>query len=156
MLGRAGAGASIFDDAMQFERSFIFASHVGSMARQLDDAIAFSQSRVLGNRPIGKNQSISNRIADMKVRLETARMFLYKAAWRIDQGQDARLDAAMAKLTISELFLENSLDAVRIHGGVGYMSDRGIERDLRDAVGGVIYSGTSDIQRNLIAGLLGL
>jgi alkylation response protein AidB-like acyl-CoA dehydrogenase len=62
----------------------------------------------------------------------------------------------MTKLVISELFVANSFDAVRLHGGGGYLTEVGIERDLRDAVGGVIYAGTSDIQRNLIAGLLGL
>ena len=155
-LGREGAGASIFNAAMIHERSFIFASHVGSMARQLDETIAFAKKRMVGGQSIGKHQSVSNRIANMKVRLETARMFLYKAAWMVDSGKNATLEASMAKLAISELFVENSLDAVRINGGRGYVSEFGVERDLRDAVGGVIYGGTSDIQRNVIAALLGL
>jgi len=62
----------------------------------------------------------------------------------------------MANLHIAESFVENSLATIRINGGRGYMAEFEVERDLRDAVGGVIYSGTSDIQRNLIAGLLGL
>ena len=66
------------------------------------------------------------------------------------------LEAAVLKLHLSECFLDSSLDAVRIHGGRGYMADTGIERDLRDSVGGVLYAGTSDIQRNIIAGLMGL
>ena len=105
---------------------------------------------------IGKFQSISNRIADMKLRLETSRLLLYRCAWLVDQGRKIPMEAAMANLHIAESFVENSLGAVRIHGGRGYMSEFGVERDFRDAVGGVIYSGTSDIQRNLIAGLLGL
>ena len=92
----------------------------------------------------------------MKVRLETARMFLQKSAWLLDQGKQIALEAAMAKLVISEMFVENSLAAIRIHGGKGYLTGFGVERDLRDAMGGVIYSGTSDIQRNLIAAMLGL
>jgi alkylation response protein AidB-like acyl-CoA dehydrogenase len=155
-LGREGAGASLFSAAMSYERSFIFTSHVGSMARQLDQTIAYVKERKQGGQSISKYQSVSNRIADMQVRLETARAFLYKAAWLIDQGQDVSLQAAMTKLVVSELFVENSLDAVRLHGGRGYLSEVGIERDLRDAVGGVIYAGTSDIQRNMIAGLMGL
>lgn len=154
-LGREGAGASIFSAAMQYERSFIFTSHVGSMARQLDQTVAYTREREVGGQPISGYQSVSNRLADMKIRLETARHFLYKAAWTIDQGKDATLEASMAKLVISELFVENSLDAVRINGGRGYLTEFEVERDLRDAVGGVIYSGTNDIQRNLIAGLLG-
>ncbi|MBK8021006.1 MAG: acyl-CoA dehydrogenase family protein [Chloroflexi bacterium] len=154
-LGPEGAGASIFNAAMQYERSFIFASHVGSMARQLDETVRFVNSREVGGQPISRYQSVTNRLADMKVRLETARHFLYRAAWRLDQGDDATLDAAMAKLVIGENFLRNSEDAIRIHGGQGVLTDYEVERDLRDAMGGVIYSGTSDIQRNLIAGLLG-
>jgi len=155
-LGPEGAGASIFTAAMDWERSFIFASHVGAMARQLDCCLAFAAEHQRSGQPIGKFQSISNRIADMKLRLETARLLLYKAAWLKDQGQSAALDAALAKLHISEAFTTSSLDAIRIHGGAGYLTDFEVERELRDAVGGVIYSGTSDIQRNVIARLLGL
>jgi hypothetical protein len=155
-IGNEGSGAAIFNASMNYERSFIFSGHVGSMARQLDQTIAFVSARKQGGQPIGKYQSVSNRIADMKMRLETARMFLYRAAWLADQGQDWTLQAAMTKLAISELFVENSLDAVRLHGGRGYLGEYSVERDLRDAIGGVLYAGTSDIQRNLIAGLLGL
>ncbi|MEM7456393.1 MAG: acyl-CoA dehydrogenase family protein [Planctomycetota bacterium] len=156
LLGKEGAGASIFNSSMDYERSFIFTSHVGSMARQLDDTVLFVKQRKVGGDPIGKFQSVSNRIADMKVRLETARMFLHRCASLIDQGQPVSMEAAMAKLVISELFVENSLSSIRLHGGKGYLSGSDSERDLRDAIGGVIYSGTSDIQRNLIAALLGL
>ncbi len=155
-LGREGSGASIFNAAMIYERSFIFTSHLGSMARQLDDTITYATRRKQGGQTIGKYQSVGNRVADMKVRLETARSFLYKAAWMVDQGMDATLQAAMTKLMVSELFVENSLDAIRVHGGRGYLAEAGVERDLRDSVGGVLYAGTSDIQRNLIAALLGL
>ena len=66
------------------------------------------------------------------------------------------LDAALLKLYLGECFVESSLDAIRVHGGKGYVTESGIERNLRDAVGGTIYAGTSDIQRNIVAGLLGL
>ena len=156
LVGKPGAGASIFSASMDYERSFIFTSHVGSMARQLDKAIEFTKTRQQLGQSIGKFQSISNRIADMKLRLETSRLLLYRCAWLVDQGRKIPMEAAMANLHIAESFMENSLGAVRIHGGRGYMSEFEVERDFRDAVGGVIYSGTSDIQRNLIAGLLGL
>ena len=156
MLGRPGAGASIFNASMQYERSFIFASHVGAMARQLDETIKFAKERQVADQSIGKHQTVANRIADMKIRLDTSRMYLYRAADLIDAGESLPLEAAMAKLVISESYVENSLAAIRIHGGKGYMSQYGIERNLRNAIGGVIYSGTSDIQRNLIAGILGL
>ena len=71
-------------------------------------------------------------------------------------ARDAMLDAALLKLHLSESFIASSLDAVRTHGGTGYLTEYDVERDLRDAVGGVLYAGTSDIQRNVIAKLLGL
>jgi hypothetical protein len=66
------------------------------------------------------------------------------------------LEAALLKLHLSESFVASSLDAIRNHGGNAYLVDYGIERDLRDAVGGVLYAGTSDIQRNIIAKMVGL
>lgn len=156
LLGNPGAGASIFSNSMEYERSFIFCSHVGSMARQLEQTIKFASERKQFGQVITKFQTVANRIVDMKVKLETARMFLYRTAQLIDQNQSPAMEAAMTKLVVSELFLENSLDAIRVHGGRGYVTDSEVERDLRDAVGGIIYSGTSDIQRRVIAGLLGL
>ena len=155
-LGPEGAGLSIFNHSMEWERSFIFASHLGSMARQLDEAIAHARERRQFGQPIGRFQSVSNRVADMQLRLETARLLIRKAAWMMDQGEDTKLISALVKLHLGESFLESSLDAMRIHGGRGYLRDFGVERDLRDSAGGVIYSGTSDIQRQLIARLLGL
>lgn len=155
-LGPEGVGVSVFTHSMGWERSFIFASHVGSMARQLDECIAYARTRKQFGQAIGGFQSVSNRIAQMKLRLENSQLLLYKLAWMKDQGKAATMEAALAKLQLSEAFVDNSLDAIRIHGARGYMGETGIEQDLRDAVGGVIYSGTSDIQRNIIARLLGL
>lgn len=154
LLGREGAGGAIFQHAMEWERSFIFAGHVGSMHRQLDDCVAYARDRVVFGAPIDSYQSVSNRLADMKMRLEMAQLLLYKTAWMKAQNMPCAMEAAIAKLHLSEAFVESSLDAVRIHGGKGYLSEVGVERDLRDAVGGVIYSGTSDIQRQVIAKLL--
>lgn len=153
-LGREGAGLAIFQHIMEWERSFILTSHVGSMRRQLDECVAFARERVVFDKPIDQFQSVSNRLANMKLRLETAQLLLYKAAWLKSQGQSCPTEAALANLHLSEAFVESSLDAIRIHGGKGYLSETGIERDLRDALGGVIYSGTSDIQRQIIAQLL--
>ena len=92
----------------------------------------------------------------MKMRLETSRLLLYRVAWLKQSDQPAMTEAALLKLYLGECFVTSSLDAIRIHGGAGYVSERGIERSLRDAVGGTIYAGTSDIQRNIVASLLGL
>ena len=92
----------------------------------------------------------------MKLRLETCRPLVYKIGWLKAQGEDATLEAAMAKLHVSECFVQNSLDAVRIFGASGYVAETGIERDLRDSVGSLIFSGTNDIQRNILAKRMGL
>jgi alkylation response protein AidB-like acyl-CoA dehydrogenase len=92
----------------------------------------------------------------MKLRLETARLLTYKVAWLKSLGKSVMLDAAIAKLYLSECFVESSLDVIRIHGGYGYMTEFEVERDLRDAIGGTLSGGTSDIQRNIIARFMGL
>ena len=155
-LGPEGAGVSISNHSLEIERCCILASQLGAMERQLEQAVAHAQSRVQFGRPIGQFQAVSHRIADMKLRLETARLLLYKVAWMKVQGRPAMMEAALLKLHLSESFLASGLDAVRIHGGAGYLSETGLERDVRDAVGGVLYAGTSDIQKNIIARLLGL
>ncbi len=155
-LGPEGGGASIFTHSVEWERSFIFASHVGAMARQLDDAISYTKTRHQFGQPIGTFQSVSNRVVEMKRQLETSQLLLYKLAWMKDQGKPALMEAALAKLHLSEAFAANSLDAMRIHGAKGYLTEFDVERDLRDSLGGVIYAGTSDIQRNIIARILGL
>jgi alkylation response protein AidB-like acyl-CoA dehydrogenase len=155
-LGPEGAGARIFNSSMEWERSCILASHVGAMERQLEASIRYARERKQFGQSISKFQSVANRIVDMKVRLETARLLLYKVAWLKKQGKAASMEAAMAKLYLSEAFVQSGLDAVATLGGYGYMTEFEVERDLRDAIGGTIYSGTSDIQRNIIAQLLGL
>jgi alkylation response protein AidB-like acyl-CoA dehydrogenase len=92
----------------------------------------------------------------MKLRLESARLLLYKACWAIDENDDAVLPAALSKLAVSQTAVQNSLDAIELFGGRGYQTDEGIEEHLRDAVGGLIFSGTSDVQRQLAALELGL
>jgi alkylation response protein AidB-like acyl-CoA dehydrogenase len=156
ILGREGRGSTLFNAALEWERGAILAGIVGTMRRQLDRCIERARSRKQFGQPIGKFQSVSNRIVDMTVRLETSRHMVYRYAWAKATGNDAALWASMAKLHVSESFVQNSLDAVRIFGASGYVSGEGQERDLRDSVGGVIFSGTNDIQRNLIAQYLRL
>jgi len=155
-LGKPGAGFSIMNHSLEYDRCCILASQLGAMERQLEDTIAFVKERKQFGQSIGKFQSVSNRIADMKLRLETSRLLLYKVAWLKQNGKPAMLEAAMLKLHLGESFVQSSLDAIRSNGGRGYLTEYGVERDLRDAVGGVLYAGTSDIQRNIISRLLGV
>jgi alkylation response protein AidB-like acyl-CoA dehydrogenase len=156
VLGRVGQGATIFNHSMGWERSCILASTVGAMERQLEACIRYVKSRRQFGKPIGNFQLVSSKIADMKVRLETSRLLLYRAAWAQSQGGMTALEAAMAKLYISDAAVQSALDAIQVHGGYGYMKEFEIERDLRDVLGGKLYSGTSEIQRLIIARHLGL
>lgn len=155
-LGPEGIGVSMFNQSMDWERGFIFASHVGSMSYQLDRCIEYAKNRKVFDQSIGKFQAVSHRIVEMKERLDTSRMMMYRVAELKRDGKSAVMESAMAKKHIAEAFTTNSLDAIRVHGALGYLTDQEVERDLRDAVGGVIYSGTSDIQNNIIANVLGL
>ncbi len=151
MLGREGRGSTIFNAALEWERGAILAGVVGTMRRQLDLCVHQARTRKQFGQAIGKFQSVSNRIVDMTMRLETSRFMVYRYAWAKSHGKDAALWASMAKLHVSESFVQNSLDAVRLFGASGYVSGARQERDLRDSVAGVLFSGTNDIQRNLIA-----
>lgn len=155
-LGKEGAGWGITIASLEYDRCCILASQLGAMERQLDESIAFVKKRKQFGKSIGNFQAVSNRIANMKLRLETSRLLLYKVAWLKNQGKSAMMEAAMLKLQLSESFVASSIDTIRNHGGYGYITENEIERDLRDAIGGVIYAGTSDIQRNIISDLLGL
>lgn len=155
-LGGEGAGAAIFNSEMEYERSCLFATHVGAMEKILENCIDYAKNREQFGKPIGSNQSISHKIADMKVRVELSRLMLYKSAWLKAQGKRAPIESAMAKLYISESYVQNCLDAIQIHGGYGYSTELDFERHLRDSVAGRIYSGTSEIQRNIIAQFLGI
>ena len=155
-LGREGIGSRIFSDSMEWERSCILGANLGVMQRLLERCVQHARDRRQFGEPIGRFQSVSNRIVDMEMRLETARLLLYKVAWLKKIGRPAVKEAALAKLYLSECFVQSGLDAVRTMGGYGYTTEYEVERDLRDAVGGTLYSGTSDIQRNIVARLLGL
>jgi alkylation response protein AidB-like acyl-CoA dehydrogenase len=156
VLGAPGAGMMIFEFAMRLERACIMASAVGMMQRQLDECVGYTSTRRQFGRPIADFQAVSHPLADMKVRLDAGRLLARRAAWLADRGELDELDACAAKLYLSEAYLQSSLDAVQLHGGYGFMSESGLDRDLRDAVGGRIYSGTSQLQRNIIADQLRL
>lgn len=155
-LGREGRGVEVFESSMEWERGCILASCLGVMRRQLEACIRHARDRKQFGVRIGKFQSVANRIVDMKLRLETCRPLVYRIGHLKDANRPARMEAAMAKLHVSECFVQSSLDAVQTFGGYGYMTEQEIERDVRDAVASRLYSGTSDIQRNIIASSLGL
>jgi alkylation response protein AidB-like acyl-CoA dehydrogenase len=157
LLGRTGNGIAIFNHSIDWERACILAAAVGTMQRQVDDSVRYAKERRQFGRPIGDFQAVSNRIADMQVRADASRMLLYRAGWAKQQGVRAPArESATAKLFISEAWVQTSLDAMYLRGGSGYLVESEVERDVRDALASRIYSGTSDIQRNIISKGLGL
>jgi len=151
LLGREGRGAEIFNCSMAWERACILATCLGTMQRQLERCVEHARRRKQFGQPIGKFQSVANRIVDMKLRYETARLLIYKVGWLMQNNKSADMDAAMAKLYVSESFVKSCLDAIQIHGGAGFLTGLEFEREMRDSVGSTLYSGTSEIQRNIIA-----
>ena len=156
LLGGEGCGQAIFTTSMEWERTCILASHLGMMQRLLETSVKYAQERRQFGQPVGKFPAIANKIADMEVRLETSRLVLYKAAWLKSQGKHPLRESSIAKLYVSEACIQSCLDSIQIHGGYGYMTEYEIEREVRDAISSKIYSGTSEIQKVIIAGLHGL
>jgi hypothetical protein len=156
MLGTPGHGGEIFQQSMRWERACIMASQVGVMRRTMEACVKYARQRKQFNQPIGKFESVADKIANMKIAVDASRALVLRVGWLMDQGRDTAADAAVAKTFVSEANVRTHQDAVQIHGGYGYMTEFEIERALRDAIGGTIYSGTSEIQRRIIARGLGL
>ena len=156
VVGRVGGGYLVLDHVMKREVLFSFVVNVGEMQHRLDRCIEYAKTRTAFGETIGSFQSVANKIVDMKIKLETARKWLYDAAGKLERGDDVTADLAIAKLLTSEANVASGLSAVQIFGGNGYMTEYGLEKDLRNAVAGTIYSGTNEIQYNRIASTLGL
>ena len=155
VLGKEGQGGMIFSEGMACERVVFFAPHVGVMARVLETSCTYTRDRQQFGQSVATFQSVSNKLADMKVNLELARLILYKTASQKDAGERTQLESAICKLFVSESLKTTCLDAVQVHGAYGYMSEYDVERNLRDSIAASLYSGTSEIQRNIIAKLMG-
>ncbi|WP_117208847.1 acyl-CoA dehydrogenase family protein [Allorhizocola rhizosphaerae] len=156
LIGRPGTGFLIIDHVMTWEILCSFIVTVGRMQQRLDRCIAHARERVQFGQPIASFQSISHRIVEMKIGLENSRRWLYETAYRFGRHHRVTEELAIAKLIASESNLASALAAVQIFGGRGYLTESGVEGELRDAVAGTIYSGTSEIQRERIARMLGL
>ncbi len=156
VLGRVGGGSAVFGAAMEWERSYILAPALGTMRRQLEECVRYSRSRRQFGSPIGKHEQIAGKLVEMQLRLETSQLLTYRTADKKQRGERLTYEPSQVKLHVSESWVQTSLDALQIHGGAGYMAELGLERDVRDAIASRIYSGTSEIQRSIIAGFLGL
>ena len=154
-LGKEGQGFQIAMAVLDQGRIGIAAQAVGIARAAYEASVLFAQERVAFGAPIGSFQMIQQKIADMKVRLEAARLLTLRAAWnkaRVKrEGGRNSVEASMAKLFASETAMYIAHQAVQIHGGMGYSKEMPIERYFRDAKITEIYEGTSEIQRLVIA-----
>lgn len=156
VLGQVGGGAAIFTESMDWERACLIAAHVGTIQWLMEQAIEYARTRKQGGQTISKFQAVSHRVVDVKMRLEASRLLTYKAAAGLVRPKTASMNASLAKLFVSESLLTSAIDTLRVFGGYGLMTEYGIESVIRDGAAGIIYSGTSDIQRNIVARWLGL
>jgi len=154
LLGKAGSGGILIQLALELERAFIFSGVAGVMQWQLEDVIGFARERQVKGAPLSDCQAISHRIAEMKLRLDTVRLWVARCADRCDSSKRITVESAATKWYASEAFLQSSLDAVQIFG------TRGLESEhvalVQDAMAGRLFSGSTEIQKNIIAAMLGM
>jgi alkylation response protein AidB-like acyl-CoA dehydrogenase len=156
VLGPVGDGTAVFRHSMIWERTCLFALYLGVQQRLLDRCVAHVRQRRQFGRRLGDFQSVANRVVDMKLRLDSGRLLLHRACWQWDHGEDSGLATALAKLAVSEAAVAGAQDAIQLFGARGYLHGEGIEAALRNAVPATIFSGTSEIQRTIVAKELGL
>jgi short/branched chain acyl-CoA dehydrogenase len=156
LLGARGRGFAQCLDVLTDARISIAALAVGLAQACLDASIAYANERSAFGRPIGANQAIQTKIADMRVAVETSRLATYRAAWLRDVGRPHVAEASIAKLTASEAAVACAREAVQIHGGFGFVEEYPVARFYRDAKVLEIGEGTNEIHRLILARDLGL
>ncbi|MCN0180196.1 acyl-CoA dehydrogenase [Salinispora arenicola] len=156
LLGERGRGFAQFLRILDEGRIAIAALAVGLAQGCVDESVRYARERHAFGRPIGSNQAIQFKIADMELRVHTARLAYYDAAQRMLAGEPFKRQAAIAKLHASTIAVDNARDATQIHGGYGFMNEFPVARFWRDAKILEIGEGTSEVQRMIIARELGL
>ena len=151
LIGSEGGGFKIALSTLDGGRIGIASQALGIAQASLDHSISYSKERKQFGKPIASNQAIQNKLANMAIEIETARLLIHKAAWLKDLREDYGYMASMAKVYASEVAMRASTECVQIHGGYGYIQETGVERLMRDAKITQIYEGTSEIQRLVIA-----
>lgn len=155
LLGKKGEGFKQFLVTLDGGRIGIGAMAVGVAQAAYEKALQYTKERQQFGRPISQFQAIQFKLADMAMKIELARNMVYKAAWLKDQGRPFSKEASMCKLYASEIAMEVADQAVQVHGGYGYMREYEVERYMRDAKLLEIGEGTSEVQRMVIARLIG-
>lgn len=156
LIGGENKGWECMLAGLQYERLTTAAGYYGCSQSVIDAALAYSKERRQFGRPIGTNQVIAHMFADMQTEVDAARLLTWRAAWMLSKGQNALREISMAKLMGSETFVKTASTAMQILGGYGYNMEFDMQRLFRDSRSVTIGAGTSQMQRNLIAGLMGL
>jgi alkylation response protein AidB-like acyl-CoA dehydrogenase len=152
VLGDEGSALwQIGFECFDWERTCMIASAIGGMERTLDDSVAYATQREAFGRPIARFGAIQEKIADMRIRLEAARLLQRQAAWLKDNGREHQVEASIAKAFVGEAAVASALDGVQLFGGWGYIQEFPVERGLRDAKLATIGGGTTEIQKLIIA-----
>ena len=156
LVGGENRGWDCVLSGLQVERITSAAGNFGAAQACLDLAVEYAKERKQFGRPIGANQAIAHSLADMATEIEAARALTWRAAWMVSGGQDALREISMAKLFSSEAYAKCANLGMQVFGGYGYSMELDMQRHYRDARSATIAAGTSQIQRNIIAGLMGL
>jgi alkylation response protein AidB-like acyl-CoA dehydrogenase len=155
VLGNVGEALwRVAFECFDWERTVMIASGVGGMQATLDSCVVYAKERKQFGRPIARFQAVAHKLAEMKIRLESCRTAVYRAAYLKQTGVEHQMEASIAKYLVGEHSVQNALDAIQIHGGYGYLRDFAVERALRDAKLASIGGGTSEIQKLIISRLL--
>ena len=149
--GTEGRGFAQMMKGLEIGRIQVASRALGVAQAAFDDALGYAQLREAFGKPIWQHQSVGNYLADMATKITAARQLIRYAADRLDAGQRCDLEAGMAKLFASEMCMEVTLNAIRIHGGHGYSTEIDAERYFRDAPLMIVGEGTNEIQRSVIA-----
>ena len=156
LVGGENKGWDVVMSGLQVERAASCAGNVGAAQGVVDLALQYAKDRKQFGRPIGTNQAMAHMLADMQTEVEAARTLMWRAAWLVSTGQDALREITMAKLFTSEVYVKIANQGMQVLGGFGYCEEFDMSRLYRDARAATIAAGTSQIQRNLIANLMGL
>lgn len=156
LLGSEGMGSLIFTSSMEWERGFILSRSVGSMERLFEKSLKYAKKHKQFGEPIGKFQYISGKLVEMKMCIENAKNLIYNLAKKKGEKKTVVMDAALVNLYVSEAWVKCSMNAIEIYGGNGYITENEIEREVRNSIGSKFYSGTTEMQKIVIAKFMGL
>ncbi len=148
--GVEGKGFAQMMRGLEIGRIQVASRALGVARAAFDDSLRYAQERESFGQPIWRHQSIGNYLADMATKITATEQLILHAARKLDSGERADMEAGMAKLFASEVAMEVTLNAVRVHGGYGYSTEFDVERYFRDAPLMIVGEGTNEIQRNVI------